>query len=587
MNRNVILVLVAFATALGLVLYLTDEKLPIERTAHEPVLDGRSLTAASRIRWQFKDRQAIEIGHAEDGRFQMQEPIVDIASAGYLEQIVQQWDNANMMAVPFADDEEGRAKAGLEEPALEVIVEWPDGHRIEYQFGDVGPLGETRFVRRAGKIWEVRDTLFDCLHVGRSDLRERQVFRHGLANVRTLRVEQVGATGAREALRLERAGRDQFQLTEPVKGRADEVAAKRFITAVLSLRVDHFQPGLVREPDRAPDIVISAEGGYGEERLDLWVEQGQVWGRLPGRGHLFTSDNRQYCQVFQNAVNQLRARILVPMGDSTYEQLVELVVDPGQGRGDRIRLVRKSQHEAWRMLEPIEYRVRATPVNEAAHALSLLVAKEFVDEDGVHPRAEDPRYGMAGARWTVTTRRVNMPGTNTLWFGAQVPGTDEEPLVYVARADEPDNVAVVPQHPLEVLQRPWTVYCDLQVLRQTGTIERLVLEDARGQKRVFAMDREGLWRLDGSDRDRSEVGDLASEVLCDFAGKAAVDMRSGFAPEPDWRLLLQRRNGDQLGEIRVWDRGADQPLVVRGNGEQPVGLELNARNSRDLRSLWQ
>ena len=587
MGPRVLLLLFLLAAGLGATLWLTDEKPPIEKTVETSVLGGRSLTSAVRLRWQFRDRPAVELGRAPDGRFRIEEPIVDIASHGYMRQIVTAWDSANMRATPLADDEDGRRQAGLAPPELTFLAWFADGERVEVEVGDPGPLGSTRFLRRDGRIWEGSTGLIESMRVGLADLRERSVFRHAFAQANEVRVEQQLAPGRREALHLAIAD-GEWRLREPVQGRADPVAAQRFVTAVLDLRVDWFHEGIVRFPEGAADIVVTVRGTYGEEQVSLWEEEGQVYGQLPDRGVNFTSDNRQYSAIFVNAVEELRARILVPMGESTFEELVELVVDPGQGRGDRTRLVRTAPNSPWQLVEPVEYAARATPVNEAAYALQRLVAKRFVDADGIRPRAEDPRYGLTGARWTVATRRVREREVHTLWFGDDATGADaaglDAPHVYVCRSDEPDNVALAPKQPLEVLQRDWTDYCALQVVRQPAIVERLVLAHRDGRRRVFRTGSDG-WVLESGGDARPEVGEFAADVLRDLVGKRAVDMREGFG-EPDWTLSMTRINGDELGLVRVWDRGDGQPLVAKGRSEQPVGLELGTRDSRSMRELW-
>ena len=589
MGGKAILLLLAVAGALVGVLALTDREAPAEARVETAALEGRSLGRATRIRWQFHEREPVEVGRAEDGRFELKEPIVDLASKAYMQSIVHAWDSAQLLAVPFEDDEEGREKAGLSPPKMKLIVEWED-HRIDLDVGDPGPLGDTRFLRRDGKIWQGGNALLETMRVGLDDLREKQVFRHQFVHTDKLRVDQANQLGGREVVELVRAGQE-WQLTSPIKGRADPLVAQKFITSVVSLRVNYFQPSIARRPDRDPDIRIGIEGSFGEEQVELWVEQGQLWGYLPGRGHLFISDNRQYGRVFVNAANNLRARILVPMGESTYEQLAELVVDPGQGRGDRVRLRRESQNTDWRLLEPVEYAARATPVNEAAHALQRLIARKFVtDEDVQRPRAKDPRYGMDGARWSMTTRRIHEKETHTVWFGGDADVGGDEPMIYCARSDEPDNIALVPKAALETLQRAWTEYCDKSIMQQRAQVERLDLLHRDGRSRSFRVQADGTWKLEGQDGDRSEVGDFVEDTLRDFVGKEAVDMREGFG-EHDWELVLMRRNGDALGRTRIWDPGEGERLIARGQTmpgveEQPIGMRLGKRDSQELRALW-
>jgi len=589
MSGKAILILLLIAAGLVGVLLVTDETPPVEQTDEASVLEGRSLASAKRIRWQFEGMVAVELAPGADGRFEIREPIQDLASIAYLKPIVYSWDSAMMHAVKIEDTEEGRAKAGLSPPELKMIVEWgEDDKRLEVEVGAAGPLGTTRFLRVHDKIWEGGDSLLESMRVGLADLRERQVFRHAYASASEVRVVQANAHGDREPLHL-KMEEGEWRLLEPITGRADPVAAQRFVTAVCALRVDHFQIGLLEKPDREPDIEVLINGAFGEEKADLWLEQGQVYGLLPGRGHIFTSGNQQFGQVFVNAVNNLRARILVPMGESTFEELAELIVDPPGGRDDRIRLVRESKTSPWRLLEPVEYDCRATPVNESAHALHRLVARAFVTEDGVRPRADDPRYGMNESRWAVTTRRSGQKTLNTLWFGGDAPPAlvegERQPMVYCCRADEPDNIAIVPKQALEMLQRVWTVYCDKQILRQPAIIERLELTHADGRARAFKMTPDG-WVQEGVEGNRDEVGNFAADVLRDFVGKAAVDMSEGFAA-PDWQIVLKRATGDELGLVKIWDRGEGKPLIAKGRSDEPVGFEVSKLDSNSLRAMWQ
>lgn len=592
MGGKTILLLLALVSGLVAVLLFTDEKPKVDKVAETMVLDGRELGQCTKIRWQFEGLPAVELGRGPDGRFEIEEPIHDLASIAYLKAIVDAWDSAQMRGVPIDDTPDGRRRAGLSPPELKLIAYWPGESgadsetRMEIEIGGHGPLGDTRFVRRADKIWEADEVLYTALHVGLDDLRERAVFRNAFDRPTSVKVEQQKPAGGTDVLHV--ALEDGvWHTVAPFAGIADPRAAQRFVVAVVGLRVDYFLTGLVQLPDTPPEIVVTVDGPLGEERLELWQKDGQVYGRLPGRDCNFTSDNRQFGQIFVNAANELRARILVPMGDSTFEELLELIVDPGQGRGDRLRLVRGSAAEPWRMVEPLELAARATPVNEACLALSRLVAREFVADEGVvRPRADDARYGLGTGRWTVSTKRVGEREVDTLWFGADVPG-QASPLVYVCRSDEPDNVATVDKDPLTVLQRPWTEYVERTVLK-TPQCGRLDLTHGDGRSRTFANEG-GTWHLVGdasADQRAAEVGALCNDDLRDLSGSAAVDMRTGFAADPDWRLVLARDNGDPLGEVRVWDRGATQPLVVRGRGEAPVGFELNARLSRELRELW-
>jgi hypothetical protein len=434
---------------------------------------------------------------------------------------------------------------------------------------------------RAGKIWEGDEALYESLRVGADDLRDHAVFKTTTQLLRELRVEQVLPTGKREALHLQRQG-DEWGLLEPVQGRADSGASMRFVTAVLSLRVDAFASGMTRLPTTEPAIVVTARGMQGEETVRLWLESGQMYGQLPGRKVTFTSDNRQYGQIFQNAAEALRARILVPLGN-VYEQVSDIIVDPGQGRGERLRLVRDGSLGEWRLVEPVTYATAATPCNETLQAINNLHAVEFVDDaEGGPPVAADARFGLGAGRLQVSIRSAERAEPIELWFGNEL-RKGELDLVYACRADEPTTVVLVPKLPVDYLRRTWTVYCDRALVHQTVPIERLDLVRPGGERRSFRRDGEH-WVQDGAEGRRDDVGSFANDVLKDIDGRVVVDVQKFAAA--DWTLSMGRGNGEELVRLRIWDRGGEAALVVQA-GEGPVGFELAPIHDKQLRELWQ
>jgi hypothetical protein len=161
----------------------------------------------------------------------------------------------------------------------------------------------------------------------------------------------------------------------------------------------------------------------------------------------------------------------------------------------------------------------------------------------------------------------------------------ELPTTYVCRADEPTTVVMVPRSAAEALRRPWTEYPARRVLQVTVPIERLELTPKAGGAIVYRSGEAG-WVRDGVPGSASAVGDFVSEELRDMVGTAAVDVRGPDFATPDVVVKLARRNGDTLAELRLWDRGGDK-LVAQSNDQHSVGFELSARNSRELRALWQ
>lgn len=370
-------------------------------------------------------------------------------------------------------------------------------------------------------------------------------------------------------------------MSSPFDGRVDQVAAVRFVTAVLSLRVDTFLSGLMRPPEGEPVIVVKATGGLGDEELRLWTQSGSAYGKLPGRTSWFQCDPQTYEAVFENAVNVLRAKTLISMS-SVAEEVAEIVVDPGKGRGDRIHLLRDSVGKEWRLTEPIAARTHPSRVNELIQAINNMRAVEFLDEADV----ADPELGLGVERITVSLRGFDEREATSIWLGKPV-DRGEMQLAAACRSDEQGTIVLTPRPVLEQFQRPWPIYCQLEVTNIPVQVGRIELErPAQGHKRVFGADA-GRWRQVGVEGARDDVGEFVNDSLRDLRGKRAVDLRRGAYGEPDWTLTFAHGNGDRLQLLRVWDRGAELPLVVQPAAEGDVGFELGAHVSKLLRELWQ
>jgi hypothetical protein len=571
--------LLLVAGGLAAVLYFTDEKPPQQRVAESAVLSGRSLLECKKLRWFFRERPPIEVSRDAEGHFQLSEPIVDLASFAYMKQIVDAWDSAQMQASRLVDDEAGRQEAGLLPPELTFVVTFRDDQRITVEIGGIGPLAdkETRYLRIDGRIYVASHAIYESMRVGLEDMRERTVFRHAFAQADEVKVDQKMASGHRETLHLKLVD-GAWRLLAPVQGRADPVATQRFVRALVSLRVTDFAPGALRLPAGPPDFDIEVSGVLGREQLRLWRHSGAVFGLLPGRNIGFSSDNREYVSVFEHPVEDLRARMLLPLGANIMADLRDVLIDPGQGR-EALR-IRREEDQEWRLQEPIDWLALPTPCLELAEALQRLMAHEFVPG----ATADDQQYGLQPAkRLVVLAQGKGETKPTTLWFGASLARGDEQ-FVYCCRADEPHVIALVSKSWVDRLQRPWTDYCDRTVLRQQLQVERLVLR-AAGKERVFALDN-GIWTRVGDPTPRPEIGELCTDYLSDLVGEATVSVRGQQRP-PSFEILLQWRNKDTFATLRVFDFGDDQPLCVQGPLDAPVVFRMKPLLSSQLRALWQ
>lgn len=608
MNGKILALLLALVAGLVAVLYFTDEKPPVDKVAQANVLDGRTLMDCKWVRWNLKNRPPVEVARRPDGFFDLTEPIMDLASAARMKQLIDAWDSARMQAANVGDDAQSLQAAGLEVPEAKFAVQWPDGRTIEVDVGGPGPLGdrETRYVRVAGKVFVAHAVLLESLRMGLDDLRERVVFRSAFAQANELQIDQRLASGQREKLHLRRAG--DWQLVAPVVGRADPEQAQALVSQVLGLRIDEFVTGKFELPSEEPTLVVTVDSDVGQESVQFWERSGQLLGYQPGRKVAFVLADNQYANVFTGAVDRLRARVLVPVDGSMSESLAELIVDPPQGRDpaqarlERLRLVRDSVATGWRLVEPIEMPAADTPVAEGVHAVEQLLAMRFVDEPTTFPsRAEDPRFGLLPQdRLVVTVKRHGQPKPITLWLGAETEFAGMAAR-FACRADEPNTVVLVPRDATQPLARPFTAYCALRIVQLSAAVERLDVERAGAELRRFE-NVDGTWRLvaGGAAADRPEVGELANDELRDLVGTRAVDVRGEAFRTPTAVIKLMRRSGDEFGSLLVFDRGPDargepQSLLLQFlaplQKPGPIAFEIGSASkhslSQRLRELWQ
>ncbi len=603
MNGKILVLLLALVAGLVAVLYVTDEKPPVDKVAQANVLDGRTLMDCKWLRWNLKSRPPVEVTRRKDGLFDITEPLVDLASSARMKQLIDAWDPARMQAANVGDDAQSLQAAGLEVPEARLTAHWPDGTTIEVDVGGPGPLGdrETRYVRRAGKVFVAHAVLLESLRMGLDDLRERVVFRSAFTQANELQIDQRLASGQREKLHLRRAG--DWQLVAPVAGRADPEQSQVLVSQVLGLRIDDFVTGKFELPTEEPTLVVTVDSDVGQESVRLWERGGQLLGYQAERKLAFVLADNQYSNVFTGAVDRLRARVLIPVAGSMFESLAEFVVDPGQGR-DRVRLVRDSIASGWRLVEPIEAAAADTAVAEGAHALQQLLAMRFVDEPTTFAsRAEDPRFGLLPKdRLVVTVKSHGQQKPVVLWLGAEAEFAGLAAR-YACRADEPNTVVLVPRDSTQPLQRSFEAYCALRIVQITPPIERLDLERADGSARRFE-NVDGAWRLTagGPAADRPEVGELAHDELRDLVGTRAVDVRGEAFRTPAFVVKLMRRTGDEFGRLLVHDRGPDargepQSLLLQfqpaGSDQKPlpIAFEIGSASkhslSQRLRELWQ
>jgi len=542
MSRGtVVLVVVAAALALGL--YLTrgeTEELP---SLTQPLLDGHQLFEAKTIVIRNQpEAQPIELARA-GYRFDVLEPVRDVASGARLQSVAAVMDNAQVRRCyerPAITDDL-REQLGLIEPRAAVRIDFDDGV-VEFEIGSDGPLGEEVWLAMEGEIYQGSNALWSAIQGNPDDFREAVVFLNTPSSMRRARVTRLGAAEDEpDVIELERRG-NEYWLARPVVDRAHHAAAQGFLGSLLGVHVGSFVAGNSM-PRPRPDIAIEVDGQYGSERLTFWQQpDGLLLGHQSPREIDFTVNGRDLMRMLSVPAQQLRSRIVIPVEP---EEIVRFRLDPGAGRGKAVVLERGAK-ELFELHQPV-----LNPGNPAAAAELLdvvhgLAVQEFVGDGGTG--ADLAKFGLDHDYFTVEVTARFQPRPTVLHLGRR----DGE-LRYVRRADQP-YVLAVSADAAAVFERPWSDFVDRHIYGlRASDIDQVVIGDG-GDAVTYTRGEDRGWRLDG--RPVPAFADLVDGVLADLTAKdvasvdAVGDLGEGIA------LRLLGRRGAELVSLTIY-RPAD------------------------------
>ncbi len=195
---------------------------------------------------------------------------------------------------------------------------------------------------------------------------------------------------------LEKKG-DAWEISEPVKARADRFATDDLVNAILelksrgqvSLALDEprYRLEITAKDGKTTKLAIGSRSALGDTmyvQLDDAAKLDVVPADLDKR--------------FAEPVSKLRDAKLV---DANSTDIRQLVIDSPSGK-----IAIEKAGEAWRMTKPQQMPVETMEVTDITAQLSSLRATEFVNEDG----SGAPRYQLAEPQLAV-------------WFSKEVPAT--------------------------------------------------------------------------------------------------------------------------------------------------------------------
>lgn len=263
--------------------------------------------------------------------------------------------------------------------------------------GRASPIGVERYgsVGDGGRVLLVDGTVVNALDRDAPHFRERRLVPLDPERVRRLVVRRAGDT-----LVLERSG-ESWSLLEPVRDRADDLAADGLLRQVTEASVSRFaeagESGQARKAltRAAVRLEVSAQGapespavtiassGEGEER---WASRGTS---LAGGPPLLGPVPRDLLDVLHRPADEFRDRGVTSFSDSDVREL--RFIQAGNPRsGGSVRLARGDAGRAWRVQvgSGPERDAQQDPAAEVLDRVRMLRASSFLDPGAAIPPAD-------------------------------------------------------------------------------------------------------------------------------------------------------------------------------------------------------
>lgn len=503
-----LLVLLLLAGGLAYGLYATRDEGKRAGVETQALLEGRRLFDAERIVLQrAPDTKPMHFARNDPrAPFSMVEPIVDLASAAFLENVRGVFDSAQkFFDARLADVPAARlAEMGLDKPRAFAEVRYPD-RTYKFAIGLEGPLMQDVYVLSDEQVWRTGVAVYTALQSNVDDVRERRLVQSEPGDIRKLTLRRrVGADKQLEVVEVERVSGAEFRLRQPLDTDANPHTALALFTFLASMGADQFLDELNPMPDW--DVHYEIEGAFGKEAITIWKTEHGILGKQEPRGVVFSLTSSNFNRTFDVPVDDLRARVLVPV---EVADIVRVELDPGQGRGERIQLQRTTVSGEFRLFQPFESEADPASCAELVQALQNLKITEFLSV----PESELGKLGLDAGFLTVSVHpRLREKAPIVLRLGK-----DEGDATYLRR-DEGNLVVKVPKAIVDSLRRPWPTYASRNVpLFPRGT-EWGELRYSIGDRTValFSRGADGKWTRDG------RSGDVSNEVVELFDALSSV-----------------------------------------------------------------
>jgi Domain of unknown function (DUF4340) len=572
------LALVALVGGVGGYLYVNQvepEKPPENGDIGSLPLLPKGAWTARKIWLQYRDDRApivLDLDLRND-KFQIVEPVRDVASYAVLKSILDVYATANLLtgytAEELAADPALLKKTGLDEPLGKIEFRYTSDDKVVLEFGNPGVRDGVMWARCGDAIYRIDPALRSLLDKNPDDFRERLLFTdHSIGKFRKVRFDR-RVDGEPQTHLIELRSLDAIRIVEPVSARADPAAFGQYLRSIGSLYIESFLSGAAQPAGGGapPDYQISVSGDRGSETLDVRVlENGTYLGHLHRRNIVFAIKKRGILDL-PNWLPALRQKKVVTISEPDIHR-----VELDTGAGVNAVLIRSS--EGFRIDKPIAIpKTNPTPLAELIHALTHLAAKGFVDKPGADTGLKD------GAGYT-TVRVSVVPGTGERSISIRLGKSAGEGLVYARREDE-DNVLLLSAADVAPMRRPWLEFASLYVPPLSVSAFRVEVH-APGRKEPIVYTNEDFdWRR--LEAGKQVAGPPDAEVR-EFADSLKTLRSKGIVPVSQLdpkarsvRVVLRRNIGAHSGPIyELTMRAHGEHVVLQVKGLQDISYRVGA-----------
>jgi len=321
---------------------------------------------------------------------------------------------------------------GLERPAIQLTVSLKgDKPPLVLLLGDKNPSGFSVYAKRGDQqaIFLVADTVRIRLDRKAADFRDKTVLA-----LDPDKVKQVELVSKGRSVNLSNAGADTWELTQPIKARADAAAIRQLLWSIKEARVREFLPSGADAKRRYgldhPDLMVGLTDGDASKRLLLKKAPDPKVGLYalaePGEG-VVAIDARLLTDLSKSPFD-LRDRSLLRF-ETTEVKAVQL------RRGEQSLKLTK-EGDIWKLTSPTQADAQAGKVYELLYALKELRYTELVNERG----GDLARYGLKAPQAEVELSTTGGSPLPTLLIGKS-----EKDRLYAKLSTDPAVYAIDPK----------------------------------------------------------------------------------------------------------------------------------------------